>query len=92
MRWLIVKLIHGYKWLISPLIGQNCRFHPSCANYCAGAVESHGVIKGLFLGIKRVFKCQPWHGGGYDPVPAKFRWFGNAHEPGKKEDDAGAAP
>jgi len=77
IRRVVVSLIHGYKRLVSPFLGQNCRFHPSCANYCAEAVEKHGVLKGLFLGIKRIFKCQPWHGGGYDPVPEKFRFLGS---------------
>ena len=77
MRGVVVRLIHGYKRLISPFLGQNCRFHPSCASYCAEAVEKHGVFKGLYLGTKRIFKCQPWHGGGYDPVPEKFRFLGS---------------
>ncbi len=76
MKAAVIWMIRGYKRLVSPFLGNNCRFHPSCATYCADAVEKHGVIKGIYLGVKRIFKCQPWHGGGYDPVPEKFRFWG----------------
>lgn len=69
MRRPVIALLKMYKLLISPFLGQNCRFHPSCASYTIEAVDRHGVIRGLVLGLRRVMKCQPWHAGGYDPVP-----------------------
>jgi len=70
MRRLIVKLIKGYSWLISPLMGQSCRFHPSCSAYSARVVSEHGVIKGLYYSLRRILKCHPWYKGDFvDPVP-----------------------
>ncbi len=62
-------LIKIYQSCISPFLSPRCRFYPSCSNYCYEAIEKFGVIKGLFLGFKRVFKCHPFHEGGYDPLP-----------------------
>jgi len=62
-------LLRGYKYLISPLMGQNCRFHPSCSDYAREAVLKHGVMRGLWLAIRRVGRCHPWNPGGFDPVP-----------------------
>ncbi|MCH6558854.1 membrane protein insertion efficiency factor YidD [candidate division KSB1 bacterium] len=64
----VVYLIRIYQILISPLIGSNCRFHPSCSNYAIESFSQYGVMKGLFLTLKRLSKCHPWHPGGYDPV------------------------
>jgi len=61
-------LIRGYQRFISPLFGPRCRFYPSCSQYCYEAIEKHGFF-GVFLGVKRIFKCHPFHPGGYDPVP-----------------------
>ncbi len=70
MKFIIIKLIKGYAYLMSPLMGANCRFSPTCSAYTAQAVEKHGVLKGLFLGIKRLLKCHPWnHAPHDDPVP-----------------------
>lgn len=69
MKRLVILLLKGYKLALSPFLGHNCRFHPSCANYTMEAVEKRGVVRGLCLGVRRVIKCQPWHEGGYDPVP-----------------------
>ena len=66
---ILVLLLRGYKMLISPWLGQNCRFYPGCANYAMEAVERHGVISGGGLAVKRLCKCHPWHEGGFDPVP-----------------------
>jgi len=64
-----VSIIRGYQFLISPLLGNNCRFHPSCSCYALESVENHGVIKGVYLSLRRLIKCHPFHAGGYDPVP-----------------------
>ncbi len=70
----LIILIQAYRYLLSPLLGSHCRYTPSCSQYSIEAIESHGVIKGLWLALKRVGSCHPWHEGGYDPVP------GTGHE------------
>ena len=67
----LVGLVRFYQIFISPLLGSNCRFTPTCSNYMLEALEVHGLIKGLYLGVKRIFRCHPWGGSGYDPVPKK---------------------
>lgn len=69
MRRLVSRLLQAYKYLGSPLLGQNCRFYPSCADYAREAVERHGVVRGFWLAARRVGRCHPWHPGGFDPVP-----------------------
>lgn len=69
MRRLVSRLLQAYKCLVSPLLGQNCRFYPSCADYAREAVERHGVVRGFWLAARRVGRCHPWHPGGFDPVP-----------------------
>ena len=66
---LLLLLIRCYKYAISPLLGQNCRFFPSCSDYTAQAVEKHGACKGACLGLKRIARRHPWNPGGIDPVP-----------------------
>lgn len=67
--------IHFYRLCISPLWGPKCRFHPSCSDYAIQAVEHHGVIKGAWLALKRIIKCNPLHRGQMtDPVPEAFAW------------------
>ena len=65
--------IRLYRWLISPLLGTNCRYHPSCSIYALEAIEKHGAVHGGWLSIRRVCRCHPWGGHGYDPVP-EGRW------------------
>lgn len=69
MKSLFILIVKGYQLLVSPLLGQNCRFYPSCSHYMIEAIEQKGIIKGVYLGIKRLSKCHPWHEGGLDPVP-----------------------
>lgn len=68
MRDFLIKLIHGYQYLVSPLSSSGCRFLPTCSHYACDALEQHGVIKGVWLSIKRLIRCNPWNPGGYDPV------------------------
>ncbi len=69
MRRLLIALIRGYQVAISPWLGRNCRFYPSCSQYTLEAIERHGAVKGLWLGVRRVSRCHPFHPGGHDPVP-----------------------
>ena len=65
-----VLLIRLYQAILSPLLPQNsCRFYPTCSHYAIDAVERYGTVKGLFLSVKRIFRCHPFHPGGFDPVP-----------------------
>jgi len=66
---LLLVLIRFYRYAISPMLGQNCRFYPSCSDYAAQAIEKYGAIKGTHLGLKRILRCHPWNPGGVDPVP-----------------------
>ena len=61
--------IHFYRWILSPLLGNRCRFYPSCSQYALDAIEKHGAGYGCFLTVKRLSKCHPWHQGGLDQVP-----------------------
>ena len=69
MKKILLGVIWVYQVTISPLLGQRCRFYPSCSRYAAEAVEKHGVVKGSLLSAKRVCKCHPFHPGGVDLVP-----------------------
>lgn len=70
LKTLLIKLITLYQLTLSLLIGQQCRFYPSCSQYSKEAIERFGVARGTALGCKRIASCHPWHAGGYDPVPA----------------------
>jgi len=69
MRKILIKLIHGYQYLISPFSPPTCRFFPCCSSYACEALTKHGVIKGGWLSMKRLLRCHPWNPGGYDPIP-----------------------
>lgn len=64
-----IFLIKIYQWVISPILGPKCRYTPTCSHYAAEALKKYGPIKGIWLSIKRIAKCHPWGGSGYDPVP-----------------------
>lgn len=70
IRRLIAVAIRVYQYTVSPLLGPRCRFYPSCSQYTLEAVLRFGVLKGGWLGMRRLARCHPWHPGGYDPVPA----------------------
>lgn len=70
MQSLFIFLIRAYRLLLSPWFGNQCRFYPTCSVYAEEAIHRYGAGKGLFLTIKRLGKCHPWHAGGLDPVPA----------------------
>lgn len=70
--WLVaplVWLLRIYQYAISPMLGRSCRFDPSCSEYAVEALKRHGLFKGVWLAVRRVGRCHPWHPGGYDPVP-----------------------
>jgi putative membrane protein insertion efficiency factor len=65
----VLLLIRFYQHWISPLLGSNCRFYPTCSHYTYEAIERYGVRKGGILGLRRIARCHPWNPGGFDPVP-----------------------
>ncbi|WP_392438071.1 membrane protein insertion efficiency factor YidD [Cruoricaptor ignavus] len=67
----LVAAVRGYQIFLSPLLGKNCRFTPTCSQYMLQAVEVHGPFRGFWLGLKRISRCHPWGGEGPDPVPPK---------------------
>lgn len=70
MRSILIILIRGYQYLISPLLGNHCRFEPSCSEYARQAIGRFGVSRGCWLALRRILRCHPLHPGGYDPVPS----------------------
>lgn len=68
MKKLFIALIRFYQLAISPYLGANCRYYPTCSAYTIQAIEKYGALKGLWLGLKRICRCHPFHKGGYDPV------------------------
>lgn len=69
MKFLLISLIRFYQRCISPLTPPACRFTPTCSQYTLEAIQKYGAIRGTWLGIKRICRCNPWGGSGYDPVP-----------------------
>ena len=69
MKYLFLLILRLYKQLISPYLAPSCRFHPTCSVYAMEAIQQYGAIIGVFLAIKRISKCHPFHPGGFDPVP-----------------------
>jgi putative membrane protein insertion efficiency factor len=72
-RKILAAPIYLYRWALSPLLPNRCRFYPSCSNYAIEAIETHGALRGGWLALRRVLRCHPFHPGGYDPVPPKKR-------------------
>ena len=69
LSYLLIGLVNIYRYMISPVIGPRCRFHPTCSSYMIEAIKLHGPFKGTWLGLKRLGRCHPYNDGGYDPVP-----------------------
>ncbi len=69
MKYIFLPIIRFYQYFISPWLGQNCRFYPTCSAYASEAITKHGALKGIFLSIKRILKCNPFFASGFDPVP-----------------------
>ena len=69
LNFIFIIPIKLYQILLSPLLGQSCRYHPTCSQYTIEAIEKYGPIKGIWLGTKRIARCHPWGGSGHDPVP-----------------------
>lgn len=69
MKATLVFLLRAYQYAIRPLLGAHCRFYPSCSEYAREAIERHGAGRGSWLLVRRIFRCHPYHPGGYDPVP-----------------------
>jgi putative membrane protein insertion efficiency factor len=69
MSRLLLAVIRGYRYLLSPWWGGQCRFTPTCSEYAMDAIHEHGALRGTWLAMRRVSKCHPWHHGGFDPAP-----------------------
>jgi hypothetical protein len=68
MQWIVTRALQAYKFAISPLLPSACRYYPSCSDYMREAVERHGARKGIWMGLRRLARCHPFHSGGSDPV------------------------
>ena len=73
LSYILIKLIKCYRYLISPLLGQSCRYLPTCSEYSIEALRTHGFFTGLFLSVKRIFSCHPWGRSGFDPVKKEMK-------------------
>ena len=71
--YLLIKLIKIYKFLISPLLGNSCRYFPTCSEYSIESLKTYGLFKGLLLSVKRILSCHPWGSGGLDPVKKEMK-------------------
>ena len=71
LRWLVVAPIRGYQTLISPMLGEHCKYYPSCSEYAVQSVRRFGILRGLVLAGWRLLRCNPWSLGGFDPVEAQ---------------------
>jgi uncharacterized protein len=74
MKTVLLVLLRAYRFLLSPWVGNSCRFWPTCSLYAMEAIERHGALKGTYMTVTRVARCHPYSAGGVDEVPARFRW------------------
>ncbi|WP_240002529.1 membrane protein insertion efficiency factor YidD [Oleisolibacter albus] len=73
LAWMLRGLVLLYRWFISPLLGPRCRFAPTCSEYALEALARHGALRGSWLSLRRILRCHPWGGSGWDPVPPPDR-------------------
>ncbi len=97
LKLLLIGLIRGYQYLISPLLPPSCRYAPTCSSYTIEAIGRHGALRGGWLGLRRFLSCHPWGGCGHDPVPDRFPgWFaprrGAEEESPPRNDPSPCAP
>ena len=71
MKTLLIWIVRAYQLVLSPMLGQNCRFYPSCSSYAIEALRTHGAVRGGWLAARRLGRCHPWNAGGLDPVPPR---------------------
>jgi putative membrane protein insertion efficiency factor len=71
MKTLLICIVRAYRLVLSPMLGQNCRFYPSCSSYAIEALQTHGALRGSWLAARRLGRCHPWNPGGVDPVPPR---------------------
>ncbi len=72
MQKVLIMAVKAYRLLLSPFLGNNCRYYPTCSEYAVIAIDRHGTVKGGWLAAKRIGRCHPWHSGGLDPVPEQL--------------------
>jgi len=73
LTYILINLIKCYRYLVSPLLGQSCRYLPTCSEYSIEALKTYGFLKGLFLSVKRILSCHPWGSSGLDPVKKEIK-------------------
>jgi putative membrane protein insertion efficiency factor len=66
---LLVGVVKAYQLILSPMLGQQCRFYPTCSQYAIEAIRKHGAFLGTYFTVRRLLRCHPWHAGGHDPIP-----------------------
>ena len=71
VRIVLKGVIRAYQLILSPVLGNNCRFHPTCSTYAIEAINQNGALGGVWLAAKRITRCHPWNPGGFDPVPSQ---------------------
>ncbi|WP_395019756.1 membrane protein insertion efficiency factor YidD [Dongia sp.] len=69
LAWIAIVPVRAYQWFISPLLPPSCRYEPTCSAYAVEALQRHGLFRGAYLTMRRLLRCHPWGGSGYDPVP-----------------------
>lgn len=69
---ILILAVKAYRLLLSPFLGNNCRYYPTCSEYAVTAIDRHGTVRGSWLAVKRIGRCHPWHSGGIDPVPEQL--------------------
>ncbi|MDP1595740.1 MAG: membrane protein insertion efficiency factor YidD [Methylotenera sp.] len=69
MARFLVGVVKAYQLILSPMLGQQCRFYPTCSQYAIEAIRKHGAFLGTYFTVRRLLRCHPWHAGGHDPIP-----------------------